>query len=1039
MATMKQKPSPFRVSNLPRFLAISFAAALTPAAHAVTLIGWDIPVSTTTSAATSGTPASGISGTSISLGSGLVSSSSSTAWRWASLNNTTSFDTAVTGANATNDFFQWSVTTSARTTASITGSTGFLWTPGGTGLPTSAQLWASVNGGAYAQVGSTATLSTSTTEINVGTAWFGSSTYNIAAGTTVVFRAAPLGSTGGATSPKISWNSGAALAQDASLTGTSGGGAYNLVWNGTSGTVTSGQSGQFTGTDSSDVVVSNPTFETGDNVTISQSGTMNVNSVGVGFGNFTDSNASGNSAITGGNVSAGSLSKTGAGTLTLTGANTFSGGGSITAGTVVAGSSGALGTAAMTLNGGIISVTNSAVTSVAVPLTIGASGGTVDNSNDVTFSGAITGLSNVLTKTGAGKLTLSGALGTNKNGVAINFSTGSLDLSGAAKEFGGTSTLNGSVTATNTTLNLSQSSIIAGTGTLTVDGGTIATVFGSSGGSSTIQKNVSFANSVALTGASGKSLKFDIGTLSGSGTLTTSGAGGVQFNSNAVSSFSGSIVNSTALTASAQSLAAVSAISTTSSLTLDNKSVNSGATVAANITGSGAVIKTSDGDLNLTGTNGFSGGLTLTGGGVFVNAANGVGSGTITAGNTNSKVGLASGSGSSVTLTNVVNTGSLSTYVMAFSPGVGKSITLTGKVSGTGQLKISGSGDLIVSNATNDYTGGTEIGTGRIIVADDNALGANTGAVNFGTAVNSTLVSTTSGNFSASRSFTIGSSSSTGYTANIEIQPGITNTLRGVVADGVGNVNGGKLNKLGTGTLTLTGINTYTGTTTISSGTLALSGVGSITTSPNIIVGASTTFDVSAVTGGYTLASGQSISGSGTVTGTMNVVGTLSPGNSPGNLATGSQTWLTGGDYNWQILDATGTAGTGYDTISVTGTLDLSSLSTGGFGINLWSLSSILPDVNGDAINFDNLLTQSWNILTTTGGISGFEATDFTISVAANNGAGGFSNTLGAGGAFSLGTSGNNLVLTYSAVPEMDVAALLGSFGALALLRRRRA
>ncbi|MBJ7285638.1 MAG: hypothetical protein JHD00_11095, partial [Akkermansiaceae bacterium] len=183
--------------------------------------------------------------------------------------------------------------------------------------------------------------------------------------------------------------------------------------------------------------------------------------------------------------------------------------------------------------------------------------------------------------------------------------------------------LNGSVTATNTTLNLSQSSIIAGTGTLTVDGGTIATVFNTSGGSSTIQKNVSFANSVALTGASGKSLKFDIGTLSGSGTLTTSGAGGVQFNSTAVSSFSGNIVNSTALTASAQSLAAVSAISTTSSLTLDNKSVNSGATVAANITGAGAVFKTSDGDLNLTGTNGFSGGLTLTGGGVFVNAANG--------------------------------------------------------------------------------------------------------------------------------------------------------------------------------------------------------------------------------------------------------------------------------------------------------------------------------------------------------------------------------------------------------------------------------
>jgi len=244
------------------------------------------------------------------------------------------------------------------------------------------------------------------------------------------------------------------------------------------------------------------------------------------------------------------------------------------------------------------------------------------------------------------------------------------------------------------------------------------------------------------------------------------------------------------------------------------------------------------------------------------------------------------------------------------------------------------------------------------------------------------------------------------------------------------------LTKSGAGKLTLTGANTYSGSTTISGGTLALSGTGSLTSS-HIIVGANTTFDVNPVTGGYTLASGTTLSGTGSVSGAMNIVGTLSPGNSPGTLTTGSQVWLDGGGYNWQVLDATGTAGNGYDTIAVSGILDLSSLTTHGFGINLWSLGSIMPDVNGNALNFNNMVSQSWNLVSASGGISGFNATNFLISIGAHNGTGGFSNALDPNGSFSLGTSDNNLVLTYTVVPESG-AALLGGLGLLVLLRRRR-
>jgi autotransporter-associated beta strand protein len=357
----------------------------------------------------------------------------------------------------------------------------------------------------------------------------------------------------------------------------------------------------------------------------------------------------------------------------------------------------------------------------------------------------------------------------------------------------------------------------------------------------------------------------------------------------------------------------------------------------------------------------------------------------------------------------------------------------------------SGAGSIrTLSNTANDYSGDTLLSGGTFKLGASNVIpdGSSKGNVIFSAASGTATLDL------AGRSETINGLASSGLGSNVvDNSTASTNstltvggndqsaTFNGVIKN-TGASATLALTKTGAGTQTLSGVNSYTGATTISQGTLALGATGSITSS-NIIVGASTTFDVSGVTGGYTLGAAQTLSGTGSVVGSTVVAGTLSPGNSPGSMSVGSQTWVNGGDYNWQILDATGVAGTGFDTIAMTGTLDLSSLTTGQFGINLWSLASISPDVSGNALNFNNTLTQSWNLLTASVAITGFDATDFVINTGASNGTGGFSNDLG-GGVFSLGTNGNSLVLNFTAVPEPNVAMLLGGLGVFVLLRRRR-
>jgi hypothetical protein len=193
---------------------------------------------------------------------------------------------------------------------------------------------------------------------------------------------------------------------------------------------------------------------------------------------------------------------------------------------------------------------------------------------------------------------------------------------------------------------------------------------------------------------------------------------------------------------------------------------------------------------------------------------------------------------------------------------------------------------------------------------------------------------------------------------------------------------------------------------------------------------------------GVTVNSGGTLGGSGTVNTSVTVKSgaTLSPGNSPGLLTQGATTLEGGGNYNWQLLNATGAAGTGFDSITLTSGNALTISATAGneFKINLWTLSSIAPDVNGDALNFNDASNYSWTLISTNQAIVGFDSTDFIINTSAVNGTAGFDNAFTGAFSLALADGGTDLVLLYTAVPEPSSWLLLTGGLTCALVMRRR-
>jgi fibronectin-binding autotransporter adhesin len=136
--------------------------------------------------------------------------------------------------------------------------------------------------------------------------------------------------------------------------------------------------------------------------------------------------------------------------------------------------------------------------------------------------------------------------------------------------------------------------------------------------------------------------------------------------------------------------------------------------------------------------------------------------------------------------------------------GAGMTATINSALVGTGGLQKTDLGTLVLSG-TNTYTGGTSVTGGTLQVASDANLGDASGGL---TLDGGTLRNT--GAFTSARAVTLGTNGGTFDTqANL--------TLSGTIG------GAGALTKTSSGTLTLTGVNTYGGGTSINGGTVAVS------------------------------------------------------------------------------------------------------------------------------------------------------------------------------------------------------------------------
>ena len=732
----------------------------------------------------------------------------------------------------------------------------------------------------------------------------------------------------------------------------------------------------------------------------------------------------------------------GAGTVVLSGVNTYAGGTSIDGGTLSISQSANLGANAggVAINAGTLAITSGFSTNRVFTLGDIASAFLINPAQTFTITSAIGG-TGTLNKNGTGTLTLSGA-NTYSGGSIINSgavivssngnlgaAAGAVTINAATLDIAGTftSTRNftlGNATSTvqvDPTFTFTANGIFGGPGTLNKTGTGTLVLGGANNytGPTNISAGILRDGTVnvipdtsAVTVATGATFDLNsfsetIGSLAGGGTVTSGAAGALTLTAggdNTSTLFSGILQNGSgtvSFTKSGTGTLTLSGTNTYSGLTtvsggilLIQNSAALGTTAGGTTVSSGATLELQSNiavggellTLNGAGVSSFGALRNLSGNNSFAGA--------ITLGSAST---IYSDAGTLTLSGGITNGGFTTTF------GGAGNIIQTNPITGTGALAKNDSGTVTLGGA-NTYSGGSTLNGGTTIITGTGNLGATAGAATINAATLEVAAT-----FTTPRNFTLGSATST-----VQVDPTFAFTTTGIFS------GPGTLNKTGAGTMVLSGVNSYTGPTNVTAGTLQISASERILNTSDLNVSGGT-FDVqtfSETLGIVTLSSGTiSGSGAGTLTGssytlqsgtvsailaggatvTKNTAGTVILSGS--NTFTGSTT-ISAGILQVNTNNALGTAASG-TTVANGAALKLNAVN--------YSTAEPLT-LNGTGITNGGALTNS-GVSTFAGPIN--VATSATISAGGGtlNLTGGISNsgttmTIAGGGTVNITTSG---------------------------------
>lgn len=647
---------------------------------------------------------------------------------------------------------------------------------------------------------------------------------------------------------------------------------------------------------SSDVTVaSGATLQLGGAETVGS--IAGAGSVAIGGNAFT-AGGSGASTSFSGAISGvgGSFTKAGAGTLTFTGSNTYTGVTTVSAGTLALSGVGSVDSTSLVVGAGgtldVSAVTGgftlgsgkalSGVGTVAGGMTLG-NGSTIAPGASAGAAGTLTTGDLVLATGGTYAFNLANA--TTGAGIGWDLlSSGVVTLPTTASAF--TISLSGAATGFSTAANQSWKILAASSFTNSFDAANFSLVTSSfpslGGGTLALTATGTEGTGIYLSFTALANLQW-LGGAGGSGTW--SATGGTNWSGGEWDPTLPGVLAGTPGTVTVESVSAQKGLSfdvggyllTGGTLSLTGTSLGNNAlatvtgttTIDTVLAGSGGLTKSGVGTLALGGASTLTGTVAVTAGTLATTTAGVIADSAI--------VDVSAGSvfrlGGSDTVAAILGSGTVDVQAHTLTANTTVAGTFAGIIQGTGGFTKAGVDTLTLSDA-NTYTGATTVNGGTLATASANRI-ADASAVTVDAA----------GTLALGGDETVASLAGAGTVAlggNTLTTGDGSSTFSGAIG------GSGSVTKAGAGTFTLSGVNTYGGTTRVEAGTLAL-GANDVLSGSTTVQVAGGTFDLATFTdtvGSFTISSG-SVTGAGTLTAATYA---LSGGSVAGNLGAGSLT-----------------------------------------------------------------------------------------------------------------------------------------------------